>query len=85
MNFPWDVKPSIDVTIQPSSVETPVPMIIKVKQHWDRSVLGRVSLQVTCLLYDLSSWLGHYINVECSVGLSMISATKRPLGATREE
>ena len=60
-----------------SSTETPVPYITKVKQNWDRSVLEWVSLQVTCLLYDLSRWLRHYINVECCVELSMVQTTKR--------
>ena len=77
--------PTLLWAIQPSSVETPVPSITEVKQHWDRSVLGWVTLQVTCLLYDLSGWLGRYINVECCMGLSMVLATERPLGANREE
>ena len=38
-------------------------------------------LQVTCLLYDFSGWLSCYINVKCCVGLSVVLATKRLLGA----
>ena len=43
-----------NTAIQPSSAETPVSSITEVKQHWDWPVLGWVSLQRTCLLYDLS-------------------------------
>ena len=62
--------------VQSSSVETPVPLIIK--QHW-------VSLQVPCVLYVFSGWLSHYINMEFCVMLSVGLATKRPLGASQEE
>ena len=35
--------------MQPGSVESPVPCITDVEQHWDRLILGRVTFQRTCL------------------------------------
>ena len=94
--FTWTIKDSSCVchkvlemswvTVRPyGSVETPVPSITEVKQHWDGSVPGWVRVQVTCLLYDLSRWLSDYINVECCVRLSVVLVTKRPLGANCKE